>query len=1251
MSAVPTHHPPGYQLLEKLGEGAAGMVFKARQESTGQLVAIKLMRVGPELDLVARERLTQRFSQETQLCAQLHHPHIVRLFDKGKTQAGDLFAAFEFVPGETLRDLLLRQGVLSPPQAGELLGQVLDALAAAHAQNIVHRDLKPLNIMVSRSGAKQQAKVLDFGIGALVAGRAEASMALAQTADILGTPRYCAPEQLRGEPPTLKSDLYAWGLILLECLTGMPAIRGSTLAQIYHEHLSPTPIAIPEGLSKHPVGDMLQRVLNKDPHRRGEAQDWVERFHQINWHSIVGPLGVSAVGVYTPDNGMTHAKAAAPIERRQITMLCYSVSCNAQEGSEPDADLWDELLQDLLMECQRICVGFSAQTAGSLGHARLMYFGYPQSSDAAARQAACAALELVQQVAQRSRRLQKRDAMRLEARVALHTGMVMVYPGQTPGGQTAEMVRRLEALTPAGHITLSQETQRLLARHFLFKPVDVLLTDFAGRTVPVGVLVEERRNSRSANSAAGAHEQLLGREAELSLLQELWRQTQQAVQVANLMLVGEPGIGKSRLVQALSERVTSAGSKVWVLACLPEQRNAALWPFLRWMRTCLGLDGAEDGAAATLALRTALAHLGLDAAELVPIFCSWLSLPMPEDLTAMPHAPQRQKQIVLETLLTLLQRLALGPALLVVEDVHWLDPTSKELLQHLLKRPGTQALGLVLTARPEGDYHLALRCLTLRGLSPANAQALVRATPGGERLNETELAQLLVRADGNPLYLTELVRAGGEAPAVAAVGEQAKPGTTFGAALSVPITLRDLLSQALDRLGPAKETAQQAAVLGREFDYHLLAATVMRDEAALREDLQEMLKSELIQRQRRVQGDSFSFRHALIRDAAYEAMPALLREQAHARVALRLKEGGGDDSAAALTHHFAKARRFELAVDYGTQAASQALSRALPDEALSHAEAVQSWLPWLPEPAQARAELAINMVMTQALMSKFGWADARVRACAERARQLLDQVEDDERAGAVLWMLATYHHVASDRARVRELAQQLLALAQRCGHQALLRAAYAIQGIAHWIDGRPGEAVASLEQVLALPVAQGNEDSTRFGLDCRCWAMAALAQARWFAYADAAAAHQLVQQAVDEAERLGHMPTLGVALMYQAIIHQYQQEREAVARVCERLLALSRRYGLPAVEGYAAILEAWTRDDATTIETALSVLQAMGCSLASTYLRSLAAEVLMRQHQQPQALACVEQALQQAQRIQERYFEPALQRQKAAYSA
>jgi len=271
------HDPvPGYQLDRPIGEGSTCIVYRARQLSTGQQVAIKILRARGRLSAVARKQLEQGLARETQLCARLRHPHIVRLLDQGQTRAHEPLAVFELVPGETLRKLLLREGALPVALATEIMGQVLDALVAAHAQGIAHRDLKPLNIMISRDGARCTATVLDFGSGVYVdAARARPAQSneleAGTQSSTLGTPRYSAPEQLRGEAPTLSSDLYTWGLILLECLTGTPAIRGSSLGQIYEQHLRAAAIPIPARLSQHPIGELLRRVLCKDPQKRGSA--------------------------------------------------------------------------------------------------------------------------------------------------------------------------------------------------------------------------------------------------------------------------------------------------------------------------------------------------------------------------------------------------------------------------------------------------------------------------------------------------------------------------------------------------------------------------------------------------------------------------------------------------------------------------------------------------------------------------------------------------------------------------------------------------------------------------------------------------------------------------------------------------------------------------------------------------------------------------------------------------------------------
>lgn len=1228
--------PPGYSLVERLGEGASGVVYKARQHSTGQWVAVKFLRAAAGADEATRARRHARFARETHLCAQLHHPHIVRLLDQGQTERGDLFAVFEFVPGETLRDLLQRDGALPATQAGELMGQILDALVDAHAQGIVHRDLKPLNIMVTQRGDRLHAKVLDFGIGTLAAelGAAE-SGELTLSTETLGTPRYNAPEQLRGEPPTVKSDLYAWGLILLECLTGGPAVRGQTLAEVYHQHLSPNELPLPPALLAHPLGELLRRVLSKQARDRGDTAAVYARFRELPMHSLVGTLAQEGSGL---DSAATTRIAPLRTERRQITMLCFAldlVPLGDSVPSEAAVEAMEELLGDQLALCHDTCLAFGGHRAGALGSSRLMYFGYPQASDSAARRAASAALELVTRCAQRARRIEARSAMRLELRVALHAGVMLTRPGQVPSGLATAVAERLLQQAAPGSIVVSDRAQQLLDRHCLLEPAEPQVAMEDGQRAPTWYLSAERKADSHAGGALHLAP-LVGRTRETAALTDLWHRAAGGGSGA-LLLMGEPGLGKSRLAQALCELVSDDHGRAWVLQCLPEQRHSALHPFLRWLSHQLRLDDAADPSTR---LQNELARLHIGGAETSVILASWLGLPLPPAAAELQHAPQRQRGIVLDALQALLPALAQGPAVLVVEDVHWADPTSRELIDRLIANGGVPGMGVVLTTRPDSDYRPQLEVLQLKGLAPAEAEDLLRHLPGAQALAVADIARLATRADGNPLFLTELARAR---------LDHASPAV---AALSIPPSLQEVLAQALDRLGPAKETAQIAAAIGREFEPALLAQAAARDEAAVQSDLEQLFLADLVARQRRVQGDAYVFRHALIRDAAYDSLPRLARSQAHERIAFALEAQPGCPPAT-LAQHFAQAGRVERAVPLGLRAAGESLARAQHDEALGLIDTMRPWVDALPLDTRSPADLDLTLLATHALMSRFGWADPRVRAAAERAHGLLeprdDAPGDPAHRAAALWALATFHHVASDRDRVRQLAAQLVSLASESPDaQALQRAAYTLQGMAQWIDGAFTEAAVSLTRVAELPRANGTEDAARFGLDCRCWSLAALANVRWFHDGDREAAIALARNAVAEAEALGHVPTLGLCLMYQAFIHQHDNDRATAGQVCGRLLALSSRYGLPAVEAYAAMIDAWVRDDAGTLSAILERLHAMGCSLGSTFLGSLGADVAQRAGNHDQALLTLDACLAQAERSSERYFVPELLRRKAA---
>ncbi|VAW71536.1 Adenylate cyclase / Guanylate cyclase, partial [hydrothermal vent metagenome] len=370
---------PGYELVEVIGEGGFSLVYRAQQHSTGQDVAIKILQLSKAHNHLHHERSIERFEREIRLCAGLQHPNIVKLLDKGETTDKRLFAVFEYVPGQTLREYIKNTGAMTAPEAGHVMAQVLDALICAHKQGIVHRDLKPQNIMLTTSGVNAQVKILDFGIGTIVPQFRPADfLTLTQSQESCGTPSYSAPEQLRGEPATVQTDLYAWGLVYLECLIAVPVMQGVSAAEIYHRQLSAQEVPIPAAIINHPLASILRRVLKKKPDERcSDAQSLWRALRGINLADIVGAVH-SSCEQYPSGNEATLMNNGAFKEKRQITVLCVSVSVvpdfNDAMVKSSDIEVLEILQQDQLNQCRDIASRFGGKIAGCLADRMLVYF-------------------------------------------------------------------------------------------------------------------------------------------------------------------------------------------------------------------------------------------------------------------------------------------------------------------------------------------------------------------------------------------------------------------------------------------------------------------------------------------------------------------------------------------------------------------------------------------------------------------------------------------------------------------------------------------------------------------------------------------------------------------------------------------------------------------------------------------------------------------------------------------------------------
>jgi serine/threonine protein kinase len=480
MTPVPTHGfpvgVPGYQPLGLLGQGASGQVFKARQHSTGQFVAIKISDSGSLHDPTLNRRVQQRLHQETRLLAMLQHAHVVRLIDKGMAAGGQLFAVLEFISGETLRDFLQRNGALNLTDTMALMAQLLDALTFLHQHQVVHRDLKPENIMVVSTGTALHLKLLDFG---LASHHGEPHF----MANAEGTPAYCAPEQLRAQACTPATDIYAWALIFLECLSARPCVQGADLNEVLRRQLSASAIALPDALAGHPVAPLLEQALHKDLRRRtadaaGLYLDLVQCLSQLrNALPMQAPPRTPAAPQEAAKQ-LTLDSMDIPVgplmKEYALGILCVGLRVYPARNSSLALPYLQEIREQQMRWCANTVQGGLGQSAGVLGDCMLFHFEQGASSSQNLHQAAAAAMDLCTRVQRRSRLLEVQHGVRLEISGGIHSVTPASRSDASSRNHGANVALHLNSVAEPGAIVASQHVRHELADNMQFE-------EYAGR--------------------------------------------------------------------------------------------------------------------------------------------------------------------------------------------------------------------------------------------------------------------------------------------------------------------------------------------------------------------------------------------------------------------------------------------------------------------------------------------------------------------------------------------------------------------------------------------------------------------------------------------------------------------------------------------------------------------------------------------------------------------------------------------------
>ena len=948
----------------------------------------------------------------------------------------------------------------------------------------------------------------------------------------------------------------------------------------------------------------------------------------------------------------TSVPVPPPAERRALTvMFCDLVGSTALSGRLDPEDLRD-LLAAYQHHVTAVVEAARGRVARYEGDGVLAYFGYPAASEDDAERAVRAGLELAGGIGLSG------AGERLSVRVGIATGVVVVGELVRSGvadnppvvGETPNLAARLQALAEPGTVLVSNATRRLTGGLFDYRDGGPRhLEGFAG-PIRVWRVVGARVTSRFKALRSQALP-LMGRDSAMAALMDRWALAEQGSgQVA--LVSGEPGIGKSRLAQALAERVRQRPATVVRLQCSPHHESSILHPILERLQPAARPPGGGGPDAALERLKRLLGR-GMAAADgAVILLADLMGLSAPHTQGLQPDA-QRQRDLLLEALAGILERLALvRPLLLVLEDAHWIDPTSLQLLELVIGRLGRWPILLVATYRPEfqpdcrGQPHVAH--IEVQPIDADVAGRLVRHVPGGRHLPDAVVHGIVARSDGVPLFIEELTKA-----VVDAATPAGSPRGDGQGASAVPTSLQASLMARLDRIGRPRELARIAAALGRKFTLDQLSAVLPdRDPEALRGELHRLVEAELIVPAAPPSSEAYAFRHALIQDAAYGSLLRSERRVLHGRIAAALQERFPEIAAAqpeVLAAHCTKAELWEPAIQQWLNAGNRAARGWALTEAAEHFSEALGLVGNLPvSPERQRLELTLHMALGPVIMGTRGYGSEESLEVYRRAEPLVHAVGDVPERLLLQMALFNVRYGRAELAEALASAEEHRDLAER--HGTSLGRAYGLLAQTHaaigTLDAAEREFVRSLEIFARAP-----EDLATVGVFGSQHVISlAFRGGILFALDRPEAGHASMAEAIALAHRMEHALSIALALVTELLtpipggLHPDLARADETLRFCARHRLRNFETWAEFARGAIVARRGDPREGIEVMQAAVEKAEGMSSRLFRPVHLATLASAHARLRELDKALALADQALATAARTGERRADVALHR-------
>ena len=893
-------------------------------------------------------------------------------------------------------------------------------------------------------------------------------------------------------------------------------------------------------------------------------------------------------------------------ERRQLTVMFCDLVGSAALSVQLDPEELREIIRSYQETCAAVIEQFGGHLGRFIGDGLLIYFGYPESHEDDAERAIQAAFGLIEATSRLSHSHVSCSGVELAVRIGVATGLAVVGDIVGKGatehgavvGQTPNLAARLQGAAEPNCVVIDPHTQELLGEQFEYEQLAPhKFRGFSEAIIAWRVVQPLQGVTRFEATRHKGVVPLVGREENINLLLKCWRRAKRG-RGQCVLVAGQAGIGKSRLAESLSERLAKEQHAELRYQCHSYCANSAFHPIIDQLERTALIHSEDKDEQKLPKLQRLLASSQGNAEEVVPLYAALLSIDMPKKYVAPQMNAKQQKERTLAALVNQILSLAHHqPVLVFFEDVHWIDPSSRQLLNLIWNEIQKTRVLLIVTTREQpkkspwsGAEHQSE--IALDRLDRQNCLAMVAHMPGGAALPQSVLEEIVQRTDGVPLHVEELTKS-----ILASAALKGEPG---GHRLNFPVSLQGSLMARVDQLGPHKRIAQYASVIGREFSRRLLTEVAGLTGQTLRNGLDKLVQSELVYQCGSMSDPTYIFKHALVQEAAHESLLHKVQRDLHARTADALLQPKFGQLAKTkpelLAYHYTQAAD-ERAIPLWASAGKRSIQRCAFPEAISHFSEALKLLARLPATERTRPaerdelELDVQVAMGSAITATSGYAKPEIGKAFDRALVLCRKLNKPEKLFATLYGIGGFHLIRSELGKTKQIAEEILDHAKHFSDTTPTLLGCRLLGATLFLTGDLRGACDHLNQAIALydvdkhpkMILDNSEDYLTTGLAYLSFVNVMLGNLDQALEAN--------YRSLAHARQLGHLYSVAYALLFLASTHQLRGESKAVRERTAQLIDLCIEQGYPQFLGAGRAMQGWAMVHEGEIEQGLKVLQ------------------------------------------------------------